>query len=109
MSYFVEKINKEDKLYEPNQNDLPSAYLGPQIWNDMLLSDDLKLEPVDLEDLLDGSNGDEEVSVIHTNPKNSKGLQIKVYVIWFDCSYINSLGLFPFEKGFMRKCFILGS
>uniref|UniRef100_H2ZC98 Uncharacterized protein n=1 Tax=Ciona savignyi TaxID=51511 RepID=H2ZC98_CIOSA len=34
------------------QNDLVSAYLGPQIWNDMLLSDDLKLEPVDLDDLL---------------------------------------------------------
>merc|ERR1719370_951161 len=52
---------KEDKLLEPSPNDLPSAYLGPQIWNDMLLSDDLKLEPVDLEDLLDGSNGDDEM------------------------------------------------
>jgi hypothetical protein len=53
--------SKEDKLYETSPNDLPSAYLGPQIWNDMLLSDDLKLEPVDLEDLLDGSNGEEEM------------------------------------------------
>lgn len=52
---------KEDKVLKSSPNDLPSAYLGPQIWNDMLLSDDLKLEPVDLEDLLDGSNGDEEV------------------------------------------------
>lgn len=52
---------KEDKVIESSPNDLPSAYLGPQIWNDMLLSDDLKLEPVDLEDLLDGSNGDEEM------------------------------------------------
>jgi len=52
---------KEDKVLESSPNDLPSAYLGPQIWNDMLLSDDLKLEPVDLEDLLDGSNGDEEM------------------------------------------------
>ena len=59
--YLFQDKAKEDKLLEPSPNDLPSAYLGPQIWNDMLLSDDLKLEPVDLEDLLDGSNGDDEV------------------------------------------------
>lgn len=47
---------KEDKLLEQSSiNDLPSAYLGPQIWNDMLLSDDLKLEPVDLDELFDGN------------------------------------------------------
>jgi len=54
--------SKEDKLVEPNVNDLPSAYLGPQIWNDMLLSDDLKLEPVDLDDLFDNNVVNEEGS-----------------------------------------------
>jgi len=47
--------SKEEKLAEPSGNDLPSAYLGPQIWNDMLLSDDLKLEPVDLDELFDAN------------------------------------------------------
>ncbi|XP_078494701.1 transcription factor protein [Ciona intestinalis] len=44
------------------QNDLASAYLGPQIWNDMLLSDDLKLEPVDLDDLLKENDVNGETS-----------------------------------------------
>ena len=60
MICFIDK-SKEDKLVEPNVNDLPSAYLGPQIWNDMLLSDDLKLEPVDLDDLFDNNVVNEEV------------------------------------------------
>jgi len=47
--------SKEEKLNDPSGNDLPSAYLGPQIWNDMLLSDDLKLEPVDLDELFDAN------------------------------------------------------
>ncbi|CAK8683666.1 unnamed protein product [Clavelina lepadiformis] len=52
---------KEDKLTDP-QNDLTSAYLGPQIWSDMLLSDELKLEPVDLGDLLDGTGMEGEMN-----------------------------------------------
>ena len=57
--------SKEDKLVEPSINDLPSAYLGPQIWNDMLLSDDLKLEPVDLDELFDGGAVNEAVSCFY--------------------------------------------
>ena len=56
---------KDDKTYDQNQqNDLTSAYLGPQIWSDMLLSDDLKLEPVDLDELLDTTGLEDEVRAL---------------------------------------------
>ena len=55
------KEEKEKAFAQNKQNDLTSAYLGPQIWSDMLLSDDLKLEPVDLDELLDPSAPDDEV------------------------------------------------
>lgn len=70
---------------EPSPNDLPSAYLGPQIWNDMLLSDDLKLEPVDLEDLLDGSNGDDEVCLFLLLSDLRLERQGGIVVIMFAC------------------------
>ena len=54
---------KDDKAVEEDPGDLTSAYLGPQIWNEMLLSDDLKLEPVNLDDLLDPSGGNDMVSL----------------------------------------------
>lgn len=52
---------KDDCSFELPSNDLTSAYLGPQIWSDTLLSDDLKLEPVDLDELFDCTGMDDEV------------------------------------------------
>ena len=60
MLLFLEK-GKEDCSFEFQTNDLTSAYLGPQIWSDTLLSDDLKLEPVDLDELLDTTGLEDEV------------------------------------------------
>lgn len=60
----AEKCKEDDDFPDPNQtNDLTSAYLGPQIWNDMLLSDDLQLEPVNLDDLLDPNAAEDEVLI----------------------------------------------
>ena len=61
MYHFSEKCKEEKSLEQTQQTDLTSAYLGPQIWSDMLLSDDLKLEPVDLDELLDTTGLEDEV------------------------------------------------
>lgn len=51
---------QDDKLQDLCQTlDQPSAYLGPQIWDDLLLSEDLKLEPVCVDELLDVDADDE--------------------------------------------------
>jgi len=46
--------------------DPASAYLGPQLWDEMLLSDDLKLQPVNLDELL-GAAVDDEVTFVFTS------------------------------------------
>lgn len=52
----------KSKAAKLDGNDIPDfnlAYLGPQIWNNVAVSDDLKLEPINLDDLLNESNLDE--------------------------------------------------
>lgn len=51
--------SKKSKLNDENVLDMSSAYLGPQIWNEMMMAEDLKLEPVDLDKLLSENASDD--------------------------------------------------
>nr|CAB3253308.1 TEF/HLF [Phallusia mammillata] len=71
------EASKDDKLQDSYLSyDQSSAYLGPQIWDDLLLSDDLKLEPVSVDELLDIGTDDEfsDFNLLLSNKQQSQEL-----------------------------------
>nr|XP_039256591.1 hepatic leukemia factor-like isoform X1 [Styela clava]XP_039256593.1 hepatic leukemia factor-like isoform X1 [Styela clava] len=69
--------NKEkEKTLEDQSPDFHAAYLGPQIWNNAQCIDgEMKLEQLDLEELLDDSDLNREVDITLLNLQQESGLK----------------------------------
>lgn len=59
----VKRTCKKENKLEEEIHDFTEAYLGPQIWNNTMGEDDMKLGQVDLEELLDDSNLNKELDI----------------------------------------------